>query len=750
MSHTKSKLTLVLVVGLAATAILLSTLSALGARAAPPAASHIADSSPGLTMRPAQVGSVPCSSSSNTLEELTSCILDYMPHRYNGDGGDGRDGFDVPTITETLQWREVVTQMMAGECEAISLSAYDWGSDFAVTLFTDTQDHIPYCVFMETRYETYTTTPVITRVTHGWGTFIYNPAYRRELNISAPHARYETNTGVEAIGIFKNTRSRTFLMTGAHRYASDVDSSCQSAYKRSDAVHNTDHMFYAAIAELVDYYDSRDSGFYHLQFHGMASCCDECDVYLSHGSDEAPKAGDRILELRDNLLVYHPGWRIGVSGDGTCDLNGADNVPGRLLNKVSGDQVCETPASDYSGYFVHIEQCADYRAPDDWFPAIHETWALLDIAKHAAPSPVQAGARLTYTLLVTNTSAIALSVAITDILPGHILSGTTSGGTLILPGGTLTWTTNIAPGGVWTHTVVVTVETGYAGELTNIALAAAGDGITGKASVTVCVNACNVYLPLVLRSYPAADLSVAKIDNPDPVVAGNPLTYVLSVNNAGPSAATGVQLTDNLPAGVTFVAATPSQGSCGYADGAVTCSLGDIASGSNATATIEVTVGPTTIGILNNRADVTGNPTDPAPDNNTGAETTTVNAEVNVTGIMCRVAVEDTTPDKIWLHQRHIDAYFAPLGLTPPFDARVRPICPATGQLCGAWVSYPVDSFKNSIGMRDWQVCDVAMKKTIRRALCAGDPNCDLDEIVYIEPPEQRPPRTLRFIIEGE
>ncbi|MBA2592590.1 MAG: DUF11 domain-containing protein, partial [Gammaproteobacteria bacterium] len=40
------------------------------------------------------------------------------------------------------------------------------------------------------------------------------------------------------------------------------------------------------------------------------------------------------------------------------------------------------------------------------------------------------------------------------------------------------------------------------------------------------------------------------------------MTYTVPVTNNGPSNATGVTMTDTLPAGVSFVSATPSQGSC--------------------------------------------------------------------------------------------------------------------------------------------------------------------------------------------
>ena len=172
-----------------------------------------------------QQGSVPCLSSSDTLEDLVYCFYDYVPDRYSKDG---RDGFDVPTPEELMQWREVVERMMDGECETIDLSAYDWGGDFTVTTFADVEVGSSYCILMETRYETYPD-PAGPRLAHGWGTFIYNPVPLRELSIGAPHVKYEAWTDREAAGIFKRTQSRTLLMNGAHRYASDVDSGCQAS-----------------------------------------------------------------------------------------------------------------------------------------------------------------------------------------------------------------------------------------------------------------------------------------------------------------------------------------------------------------------------------------------------------------------------------------------------------------------------------------------------------------------------------------
>ena len=58
----------------------------------------------------------------------------------------------------------------------------------------------------------------------------------------------------------------------------------------------------------------------------------------------------------------------------------------------------------------------------------------------------------------------------------------------------------------------------------------------------------------------AADLAVTKtVDNPTPNV-GDTITFTVTLTNSGPDAATGVRVTDLLPAGLTFVSATPSQG----------------------------------------------------------------------------------------------------------------------------------------------------------------------------------------------
>src|SRR5439155_650120 len=50
----------------------------------------------------------------------------------------------------------------------------------------------------------------------------------------------------------------------------------------------------------------------------------------------------------------------------------------------------------------------------------------------------------------------------------------------------------------------------------------------------------------------AADLHISKSDSPDPVTAGNNLTYTLTVSNNGPSFARNVSFSNAVPAGTSF------------------------------------------------------------------------------------------------------------------------------------------------------------------------------------------------------
>jgi uncharacterized repeat protein (TIGR01451 family) len=120
------------------------------------------------------------------------------------------------------------------------------------------------------------------------------------------------------------------------------------------------------------------------------------------------------------------------------------------------------------------------------------------------------------------------------------------------------------------------------------------------------------------QAFAAVDLVLNHTDTGfDPVPAGGLVQYTLRVDNNGSTGATGVQLTDTLPAGTTFVGTTTSQGSCSApVSNALSCALGAIAAGGQATVT--VTVRTQSAGVIDASASVTSTELDTDTTNNLG------------------------------------------------------------------------------------------------------------------------------------
>lgn len=118
------------------------------------------------------------------------------------------------------------------------------------------------------------------------------------------------------------------------------------------------------------------------------------------------------------------------------------------------------------------------------------------------------------------------------------------------------------------------------------------------------------------------DMEITKSDSPDPVIVDNPLTYSLLVTNHGPDPASGIVVQDMLPAGVTFVEASSSQGAVVELNGVVTAELDALDAGESATVTI--TVIPHELGTITNTATVEALQNETNPENNTAVQVTTV------------------------------------------------------------------------------------------------------------------------------
>ncbi len=234
------------------------------------------------------------------------------------------------------------------------------------------------------------------------------------------------------------------------------------------------------------------------------------------------------------------------------------------------------------------------------------------------------GSTVTYTITVTNNGPNAMTGAsVTDTFPATLtgVSWTcapaaacaTTSGTGNINGALLT----LGSGGSATFTVTATVDPAATGTLANTA------SVASPASNTDPTPANNSATDTDTLT-PRSDLSVALTDSPDPVNGNGTLTYTLSVNNLGPSTASSVTATLNLPAGATFVSASGTGWTCSQSGGVVTCTQPTAASGAAPAITVQVTA-PNVNGTVTATAAVSASTTDPVTTNNSASQSTTVN-----------------------------------------------------------------------------------------------------------------------------
>ena len=233
-----------------------------------------------------------------------------------------------------------------------------------------------------------------------------------------------------------------------------------------------------------------------------------------------------------------------------------------------------------------------------------------------------------YLIVTTNHGpAPAVNVVVTDSLPVasdiRFLSasrGATRTGRL------LTWpAVTLASGQTIADTVSVRVDGRPGGILVNVAYATASTADPDPAN-----NRSEVQT--LITAGPVSDVAVSKT-GPTSVVLGDTLTYVVTTRNLGTENATGVVISDTLPAGLQFVRASRGASAAG---GTVTWPAIALANGATAIDTVVATA--TGAGVWTDIAAATTTSADPNPANNNGSNaaaqvTTTVyaNADISIT-----------------------------------------------------------------------------------------------------------------------
>jgi uncharacterized repeat protein (TIGR01451 family) len=247
----------------------------------------------------------------------------------------------------------------------------------------------------------------------------------------------------------------------------------------------------------------------------------------------------------------------------------------------------------------------------------------LGVTKTDGQSNALPGQPVTYTITVSNAGPDPVTGApVVDLVPAALLGPawtcTASPGSSCLTSGfgNIIDAVDLLVGGTATYSLTGTVDPAVTGSLANTATVAAPPGTNEP-------NPANNSATDTDTLTPQADLALTKTASPDPVPPGSPLTYDLTVSNAGPSDAASVTVMDTLPAGVTLVSSVPGPPTCTLAGATLTCVLGALAPGANATVTIVVTVNAAP-GELVNTATVSGAGADPNNANNSASATTAV------------------------------------------------------------------------------------------------------------------------------
>jgi uncharacterized repeat protein (TIGR01451 family) len=262
----------------------------------------------------------------------------------------------------------------------------------------------------------------------------------------------------------------------------------------------------------------------------------------------------------------------------------------------------------------------------------------LSITKTDGDVTTAPGSTVGYTLTYTNTgNQAATGVVLTETVPANTTfnaGASTTGWNCPTTTCTLAVGAVAGGGGTGTATFAVTVDAPLPAGVTTITNTAsvADNGLNG-ADPTPVNNTDTEPTPVTA----APDLSVTKTDGDVTTAPGSTVGYTLTYTNTGNQAATGVVLTETVPANATFNAATST---VGWSCAATTCTLavGAVAGGGGtATATFAVTVsspiGPGITAITNTVtvADDGANGPDPTPADNTGTDTTPLTAAPDLT-----------------------------------------------------------------------------------------------------------------------
>jgi uncharacterized repeat protein (TIGR01451 family) len=182
---------------------------------------------------------------------------------------------------------------------------------------------------------------------------------------------------------------------------------------------------------------------------------------------------------------------------------------------------------------------------------------------------------------------------------------------------------NLSSGQTVLMAVVAGIDPAAAGALTTTVTVAPPAGVSDPVASNNTATDTDTLAPV-------ADLSVAETDAQTAAVPGAPVSYTVTVKNAGPSAVGSVVLADSPSAALGGVSFSPAAGS--YNSASHVWSALALGPGATTTMTVRGTVGPTATGTLVNTVTVAppAGTTDPFSRNNTATDTDSLSPQADL------------------------------------------------------------------------------------------------------------------------
>jgi uncharacterized repeat protein (TIGR01451 family)/fimbrial isopeptide formation D2 family protein len=358
-------------------------------------------------------------------------------------------------------------------------------------------------------------------------------------------------------------------------------------------------------------------------------------------SDDLPAGNDPANPLvwseseADCSIVGAPGSQVLTCTVGTLAAGASSEAYTATATTASGD--CGVVDNTATVSATNEPSSAQGNNSDDGDVTV--LCADIEIVKTADADTVSAGDQIGFDIVVTNAGdGVATGVHVTDTLPtdagvSWAIESVTGDGdpSCAITAGILTCDADaLGPTESFTVHIVSPTTAATCGTVDNTAAVTTTNDGEDSSSDDVLVQ--------------CPDITVVKLADADPINAGDPIGFTITVSNAGPGTAYGVTLSDTLPSGITW---SEDSTSCSIGAGVLSCTIGTLAPGATFQVHLTGTTDAADCGTITNTASVAAtNEAASATGNNSSTDSVVVqcpDVEVVKTGNGPIIAGQDAT-----------------------------------------------------------------------------------------------------------